>query len=629
MYQASAVGKTRLCYRPPPSELGILTGMCVSIRALRGTVLGLTCVLGVSVSPFASAQSAASPTTASSQATSAGSAAATDSATAGGETSSSTDADKKEPSAWELALAGRTLLKEKDGPGAVAKIKAALAQAEKESLAADDQALMQYLLSLAAIRAGDDELALLAITAAVRLAPKEADYQLELANQLLSAEKNREAKQHAEEALRLGLSSEDDRKDAQKVVQQAKSAMIHERLSLDFSVSAGFDSNVIQGGQAETIGGVPTGARQNTETTQTYQTQLRERNRELIGGLVRDYRSTILSNYNEPIPSKAEFDVPVTLSMDLGGRLLGTAQTELWAGYRFTQIVMTSPVYNHEAYSLQEHVVPLRFQWQAKRWLLLRPRLEGFANFTGLSSFAPFQGGLTAVLDMLFIESSRFRTRVIGTYQLRRSFDRAYDYLDGDRIDGKVSQELRINPGGKVSARGQLSYRFRADLSGFLDQSVDLQVLSPNGATVTVGNYDYRTPLSYFGHEIGTRWRLLLPAGVDLALGGSADFRGYREDTTATYTARPLTVPCVAAIGCSGGGTVTIPKDGTSTIALPSVRRRDVLVALDFGVAKSLPAGFSLDLTYTFLRNGSNIANGIDNRNYTKHSILLTTYYSF
>lgn len=74
---------------------------------------------------------------------------------------------------------------------------------------------------------------------------------------------------------------------------------------------------------------------------------------------------------------------------------------------------------------------------------------------------------------------------------------------------------------------------------------------------------------------------------------------------------------------------MTIPKDGTSTIALPSVRRRDVLVALDFGVAKSLPAGFSLDLTYTFLRNGSNIANGIDNRNYTKHSILLTTYYSF
>lgn len=610
--------------------------MRVSIRAVRGPVLGLTCALELLCSRFVWAQSTQGPTQAgapqaasSASASASGSTSATEPVPADAAASSATDAEKTEPSAWDLALQGRKLLKEKDGPGAVAKIKAALVLAEKEAVAADDQALMQYLLSLAATRAGDEELALSAISAAARLAPKEPDYQLELANQLLSAERNSEAKQHAEAALRLGLSSEDDRKDAERIVKQAKSAMLHERLSLDFSVSVGFDSNVIQGGQAETIGGVPTGARKNSESTQSFQTRLRERNRELISGLFRDYRAAILSNYSEPIPSTAEFDVPVTLSMDLGGRILGTAKTELWAGYRFTQIAMTSPAIDHEAYSLQEHVVPLRFQWQAARWLWLRPRLEGFANFTGLSSFAPFQGGLTAVLDMLFIESARFRTRVIGSYQLRRSFDRAYDYLDGQRIDGKVSQELRINPGGRVSARGQLSYRFRADLSGFLDQSVELQVLSPNGTTITVGNYDYRSPLSYFGHEIGTRWRLMVPAGVELSFGGSADFRGYREDTTATYTARSLTVPCVTAIGCSGGGTVTIPRDGSTTIALPSVRRRDVLTALDLGVSKTLPAGFSLDLTYTFLRNGSNIQNGIDNRNYTKHSVLLTTYYSF
>ena len=65
----------------------------------------------------------------------------------------------------------------------------------------------------------------------------------------------------------------------------------------------------------------------------------------------------------------------------------------------------------------------------------------------------------------------------MGTYQLRRAFDRDYAYLDGNRIDGKISQELRINPGGRVAARGLLSYRFRADLSGVIDQSVDLQVL--------------------------------------------------------------------------------------------------------------------------------------------------------
>ncbi len=162
-----------------------------------------------------------------------------------------------------------------------------------------------------------------------------------------------------------------------------------------------------------------------------------------------------------------------------------------------------------------------------------------------------------------------------------------------------------------------------------IEQTVDLQVLTPNGNTTTVGSYDYRNPLSFLGNELGMRWRLFLPAGLDIGIGGSADFRGYREDTTATYTATPLTVPCVAAIGCSGSTTVTLPKDGTSTIPLAPVRRRDILASVDLGIAKSLPAGFSMDLTYTLSRNVSNIANGIDNRNYVKQSILFTTYYSF
>ena len=534
-----------------------------------------------------------------------------------------------EPTAWDLALAGKTLLKEKKGEAAVEKLQAALKLADKEGMATDDLALIHYLLTLAAQRAGNEELALTAIANAVRLTPKEADYQLEWANQLVAADRNSEAKQHAEEALRLGLSSEDDRKDAEKLIRQAKSAMLHERLSLDFSVSAGFDSNVIQGGQAETVGGVPTGARRTTTSGQSFQTQLRERNRELISSLVRSYREAIVNNYTEPVPSIAEFDVPVTLGLEIGGRLVGTAHSELWTGYRFTQIFMTSPVFDHEAYSLKEHVVPIRLQWQPRPWLWFRPRIEGYANFTGLQSFAPFQGGVTAVLDFLFIESARWRTRILGTYQLRRSFDRDYAYLDGNRIDGKLSQELRINPGGRVSARGQLSYRFRADLSGVIEQTVDLQVLSPNGNTITVGSYDYRNPLSFIGNELGMRWRLFLPAGFDLGIGGSADFRGYREDTTATYTATPLTIPCVTAIGCSGSTTVTLPKDGTSTIPLAPVRRRDILASVDLGITKSLPAGFSMDLTYSFSRNVSNIANGIDNRNYVKQSILFTTYYSF
>ena len=69
-------------------------------------------------------------------------------------------------------------------------------------------------------------------------------------------------------------------------------------------------------------------------------------------------------------------------------------------------------------------------------------------------------------------------------------------------------------------------------------------------------------------------------------------------------------------------------RDSTSTIPLAPVRRRDILASVDLGITKSLPAGFSMDLTYSFSRNVSNIANGIDNRNYVKQSILFTTYYS-
>ncbi|HND10613.1 MAG TPA: hypothetical protein PLY80_09255 [Pseudomonadota bacterium] len=537
-----------------------------------------------------------------------------------------------ETTAWDLALEGRKLLKAKDIAGAIAKFQAALARADHDELAADDRALIAYLLSLAASNSGNDELSLSAIRDAVKYAPKEADYQLELANQLFANDENLEAKLHVEEALKIGLSSDDDRKDAEALLQKTKTAMLHERLSIDLSVTTGYDSNVIQGGQAETIGGVPTGARQTTTSTQAFREQLRQRNLDLLKSLLTNYKEAIATNYREAVPSVSEYDIPVTVGLDLGGRLYGNRTTALWTGYRFTQLFMTSPSNDHDSYSLQEHVIPLRLEWRPRSWFLFRPRIEGYANFTGLKTFAPFQGGVTAVLDFLFTESRRWRTRVLGTYQLRQSFDRTYSYLDGNRIDAKVVQELRINQGGSVWARGQLSYRFRADLSGVIEQSVDLQVLSLRGEPITVGSYDYKNPLSYLGNEVGTRWRLYVPKGFDLGIGASLDLRSYRDATTAVYSASPLTINCPAATtapNCPAGTTVTVPRDGTTTLDLPATVRRDSLLSVDAGITKTLPAGFSIDLTVTFMRNVSNIANGIDNRNYSKLTTMLGIYYSF
>lgn len=537
-----------------------------------------------------------------------------------------------EPTAWDLVLQGKKLLKEKDGEQAIVKLQAALARADKDELTQDDRALVNYLLCLAAQRAKNSELALSAIRKSVEQAPKEADYQLELANLLFAEEKNQDAKRAVEEALRLGLSSEDDQKDAQNLLRKTKSAILHERFSFDLSATFGYDSNVIQGRQAETIGGVPTGTKTSTTTTrQAFLEQLRQRNKNLIEGLLSNYQNAITTNFATPVPSIAEWDLPVTVGLDLGGRLYGNDNTELWTGYRFTQIAMTSPAVDHEAYSLQEHVVPLRLQSQPKSWLLLRPRIEGFVNFSGLQSFSPFQGGLTAAFDALFLESRRWRTRLYAAYQLRRSIDRDYSYLDGHRTDAKLLQEVRLNPGGTVWGRGQLSYRFRADLSGVLEQSVDLQILTPRLETVSVGTYDYRTPLSYLGHELGTRWRLFLPKGFDLGLGFGVEFRNYLADTTATYTSIPFTFVCPTATtlpNCPSGTTVTVPRDSAS-IGLPGVRRRDMLFSVDFGLAVTLPHGFSIDATVAFFRNSSNIQNGIDNRNYNKLTALLSAYYSF
>lgn len=537
-----------------------------------------------------------------------------------------------ETGVWDLVKEGKRRLKEKDAQGAIEKLRQALAMTGDEALADEDRALVHYLICLAAQRAQDTAAAISAIQQAIAGAPKEADYHLELGQLLFSEERNQEAKAAAQEALRLGLSSPDDRKDAEELVRKAKRAMLHERLTFDLSATVGYDSNVMQGGQAETIGGVPTGVKQGTASREAFLEQLRQRNKELLLGLMGNYKEAIEKNFAAPVASIAEWDIPVTIGIDLGGRLYGNAKTEVFTGYRFTQIAMTSPSADHDAYSLQEHVIPLRLQWQATPWLLFRPKIEGFANFTGLKTFSPFQGGLNAGLDFLFLEGRRWRTRFLTTYQLRRSFDRDYSYLDGHRVDAKLMQEVRINGGGSVSLRGYLWYRFRADLSGVLDQQVDLQILSPRGETVVVGTYDYHSPLSFLGHEVGSRWRLYVPKGFEFNLGGSIDFRNYREDTTASYTAIPFPVACPntgTLPNCPAGSVVTVPRDSNTALPLAASRRRDMLFSVDFGILKTLPAGFSLDATVAFSRNASNIGNGIDNRNYSKLTTLLSVYYSF
>ena len=233
---------------------------------------------------------------------------------------------QSETTARDLALEGRKLLKAKDIAGAgIAKFQAALARADHDELAADDRALIAYLLSLAASNSGNDELSLSAIRDAVKYAPKEADYQLELANQLFANDENLEAKLHVEEALKIGLSSDDDRKDAEALLQKSNRRCFTSGCPSTSASRRGYDSNVIQGGQAGNHRWCSDGSAPDHDFDAGLSRTASPAQPGSLKSLLTNYKEAIATNYREAVPSVSEYDIPVTVGLDLGGGCMGIA----------------------------------------------------------------------------------------------------------------------------------------------------------------------------------------------------------------------------------------------------------------------------------------------------------------
>ena len=586
--------------------------------------------------------------------------------------------------AWALAKQGRERLRQRAFAESAALLGRALAQAPGEGIAGDDLGLLYYLHALALARADRDAEALASLRRAVVLSPQDALPHLELAQIHLRGDRPEDARREAAQALALGLPEAADRTDARSIADKAGRQILHDRFVLDASVSIGFDSNVLQGASRETIAGRNTGASTRAPRQRTRLQELREQ-LGLIDGLFGSYAETIRDALYPATASRAEADLPISLSLDAGGRAVGTRGFELWLGARFSQVFMTSPgktlalgedgaplltadgsaVYDadHDAYSTQEHTLYARAQWTPAPWLLLRPRIEGFASFTGVRSFTPFQGGFLAALDTLLVESARFRTRLVYQHQLRRSFDRESDsYLDADRDEVRLTQEVRLR-GARARLRGQLGYRFRSEQTGVLTTGdlpyrATLVYLvkniggSGNGLRVPLlsdlGSYEYRAPLGYFASELSTRWRLTLPQRIELGAGLSYEYRAYAGTYQTGYVgteirdgaafippgsgfdpARMTAALCTPAEITARDSTACTGVLPASRFTVASEQRRDHLLAADLSIAKELPRGFGLELTYALLRNFSSIATQLDNRSYTKHTVTLTALYAF
>lgn len=597
------------------------------------------------------------------------------------------------PSALDLAREGRALLKAKELDKAVAKMKEAVELGDKDGLPDEERGLLLYQYALALERNGQSAEAISVLRKAAQLAPKDADIRLELAQRLLDDDQHADAKKEAETAQRLGLEDADDKKEAERIIKKAKLELLHDRFTFYGGVSFAYDSNVLQGASRETIAGQNTGGSFNQRSIAKAQLSDRRDAFNLARDLsaVQTYKSTIEPLFLQAIASPQEVDLPLNLHFDLGGRLVGNSAAQLWLNYRFAQSIMFSPqrtpaqyadgtvqvatdgstLYDkdHDSYSSQDHTASLSFFWTPVRWLVLRPRVDGFVNFTGLRQFEPFQGGMYAVLDTSFIESRLFRTRLVYQHQLRRSFDRNSSELDGDRDDVKLTQELRVR-GASVSVRGTLGYRFRSDRSGALTSALPyspellfqygprdpnatfpLRESLPFIASVDLGEFTYKSSLTYLAHELSTRWRLSLPHAIEILIGFGYEYRSYQAPYQASYAGLPIDPnrpaeeqPALppkpnAAIDSSWGVWVCNTRDNTKRCigTLPSLsdstfystRRTDHLISADLSLSKDLPHGFGLELSYSLLKNFSSIANAADNRNYIKHLVQLSLSYSF
>jgi tetratricopeptide (TPR) repeat protein len=540
-----------------------------------------------------------------------------------------------------LFFEARQQLKAQQAETAAQRLQQAIIKAKDSDLAAEERALLHYVRALALRESGDDEQAVREVRAALEFTPGDADIHLELAKALFDLDQFGPASQSAEQALRLGLGDADDQRAATKLAKRAKNEALRERLSFYGSVSFGYDSNVLQGSSVQTVGDRSQSSAFASSSPRTARQTLmadcdpsRASSSPPLGDIIANYPEAVRRCYATPTPSVAEWDLPITVQLDLSGRLFRVGKLETWLGYQFYQYLMTSVAYDHDAYNRQDHTIPLLLTMQPVSWLLLRPHLDAFFSFTGLRSFAPYQGGLFAVLDVTFIEGRMLRTRLLYQHQLRRSFDRSNDaYLDADRDEVKITQELHLR-GKTLGLRGQLSYRLRSERISSFSSSASLSFEVEDMMTTTtrsLGTFSYRSPLGYLGHEVATRFRLSIPWSLELLVGASFEYRTYSDDFTATFSPTRITFPCPrGASFCMPGSQVSLPSSTNfPTLDMPAAQRIDKTAGFELAATKTLPQGFGLEISYSLLFNFSTIANYIDNRNFRKHQVTLAATYTF
>jgi tetratricopeptide (TPR) repeat protein len=320
-----------------------------------------------------------------------------------------------------------------------------------EGASAADRAELQYDLGHALWRAGDLVAAARALSAAVELAPREAEFHYMLGLVHFDAGADRDAKDALDRAIALGLPAGEAKRagDILRALAETRRT-VTSRFFFEVRSAFGLDTNVPQSGVLITATHAAI-----EESTAPY----------------------------------LEGDV------DFFWRPIGTARDGFSVEYRFAQLAYLSE--QLDLYSLQEHDLTLTGAWTPAPRLTLELGGDGYVLFSGVETFSSFQTGASVGPRLTVREPHGFETRLRSQYIYKRSLADTYDYLSGNREEAGVGQLWR-DPKDRV----QLGYLFSREDIG--TQKVQLGLLDLPLATI--GSFDpndiYFIPYSYFSHEV-------------------------------------------------------------------------------------------------------------------------------
>lgn len=451
-----------------------------------------------------------------------------------------------------LAHAGALAVRAHRYDEGAADYRRASAVAEAEGAAPVDRAEIEYGLGHALWRAGDLVGAARALAGAIALSPDDAEFHYLLGLVHFDAGADADAKLALERAVALGL-PDDEANRAADVLHALLRTHRSEtsRLFVEVRAAGGYDTNVPQSGVLLTAAqgkGAPT-------------------------------------------------DAPLLeADLDFFWRPAGTARNGFSLEYRFGELAYVSETL--DPYSIQEHDLTVSGAWTPTPRLTLELGASGFALFSGVQTFGPFQAGGSVGPRVSLREPHGLETRVRYLHILKQSLDLTYDYLGGQRDEAGIAEAWR-----NTQLRVALGYLFAREAIGV--QKVTLGQLDLPVAPL--GSYDpndvYFIPYSYTSHEIS----LALIAELPRDFHGSAMLRyEHRDYPDASHIAAPNGIQSYYRV------------------------RRDNRFAADIAVRHPIAAGFDIELAYTFIVNRSTIDNtrastalDYDDKSYFKHVVQL------